>query len=231
VLLARIGVRRVGVYTLVGIFIWLAFHESGVHATIAGVILGLITPSYGWIDDGLLRRTVSAADDALERRAPEISRYATLQGLSLASREALSPLERIETALHPWVGFLIMPLFALANAGVPVSLDAVGQPVAVAVLAGLLVGKPLGIVGFSWIATKLGIASLPDKVGWGAVLGGGLLSGIGFTMALFIAGLALGKDQLDTAKVGVLVASGLAAVAGMTVLVLALKPEPAGEEG
>lgn len=224
--LARWGVRSIGVYTVLSVLTWLAFHESGVHATIAGVILGLITPAKGWVSDELLRRTVSAADDALEHRAPEVSRYATLRGVERASREALSPLERVETALHPWVGFFIMPVFALANAGVAVSLDAVGQPVALAVMAGLLLGKPLGIVGFSWVATRLGVARLPDGVGWGAVLGGGLLAGIGFTMALFIAGLALGVAELDTAKVGVLVASGVAAAAGMATLMVFLKPAP-----
>ncbi len=230
-ILAVLGVRSIGVYTLLGVLVWLAFHESGVHATIAGVILGLITPTAGWVDESLLRRTVSAADDALERRAPEVSRYSTLRGLERASREALSPLERIETALHPWVGFVIMPVFALANAGVPVSIEAVGQPVSIAVIAGLLLGKPIGIVGASWLATRLGIASLPQGVGWGAVLGGSLLAGIGFTMALFIAGLALGPEVLDAAKVGVLVASGVAAVAGMITLSLSLRPAPAVNDG
>ncbi len=221
-LLRFTGVRSIGVYSLVGVLVWLAFHESGVHATIAGVILGLITPTKGWIDEGLLRRTVSAADDALEHRTLETSRYGTLRTIETVSRESLSPLERIETRLHPWVGFAIMPLFALANAGVPVSLDAIGEPVSLAVMAGLLIGKPVGIVGFSWLATRLGVASLPKGVGWGAVLGGGLLAGIGFTMALFIAGLALSPEVLDTAKVGVLIASGIAAVVGMAVLMKAL---------
>ena len=223
-IMAKAGIRSIGVYTLMGILIWLAFHESGVHATIAGVILGLITPVRGWVDDELLHSTVKAADDALDSGDASVSHYALARGVERASRENLSPLVRIETSLHPWVGFAIMPVFALANAGVPVSMDAIGEPVALAVLAGLLLGKPLGIVGFSWLATRTGLASLPENVSWAAVLGGSLLSGIGFTMALFIAGLALGDDLLDTAKVGVLVASGLAAAAGMGVLIVALKP-------
>lgn len=227
--MARSGVRSVGVYTLVGIAVWLAFHESGVHATVAGVILGLSTPAKHWVGRGLLMDTLQKSRASLGDGAHDdhAVRHAILRQVEVASRESLSPLERIETALHPWVGFVIMPVFALANAGVPVSLDSVGQPVALAVLAGLVLGKPLGVLLFSWLATRTGLAVLPAGVGWGALLGGGLLAGIGFTMALFIADLALPAELLDTAKVGVLVASGLAAVAGMAVLLMTLK-QPAG---
>jgi NhaA family Na+:H+ antiporter len=218
-LFGRIGVRNVGVYTVLGALIWLAFHESGVHATIAGVILGLITPARSWVDRGLVSDTVNRASAIMGGEGWEESRYAVMKGVEKASREAMSPLERLEHGLHPWVSFLIMPVFALANAGVPVSGEAVAHPVAIAIIAGLLLGKPLGIVAFSWVATRLRIANKPPEISWGVLTGGGFLAGIGFTMALFIAGLALGDDLLNNAKMGILVASGLAAVIGMTMLV------------
>jgi NhaA family Na+:H+ antiporter len=115
-----------------------------------------------------------------------------------------------------------MPVFALANAGVEVRLSAFGDPVAIAIAAGLLVGKPSGILLACWLAVRVGIAKLPDGVGWGGVAGGGLLAGIGFTMALFIAGLALDGPMLDAAKVGILAASTLAALLGMAVLLRSL---------
>ncbi|MEK6234026.1 MAG: Na+/H+ antiporter NhaA, partial [Planctomycetales bacterium] len=150
-----------------------------------------------------------------------------LQHAQTASQEAVAPLTRLETALHPWVGFAIMPIFALANAGVPVTPDAFASPVAVAVMVGLVLGKPLGILLFSWIAVKIGIAQLPEGVNWGTMLAGGFLSGIGFTMALFVASLAFSGqyDLLDEAKVGVLAGSVLSAALGMGLL-LALLPKP-----
>jgi len=218
-LFGRIGVRNVGVYTVVGALIWLAFHESGVHATIAGVILGLITPARSWVDRGLVTDTVNRASAVMGGEGWDESRYAVMKGVEKASREAMSPLERLEHGLHPWVSFLIMPVFALANAGVALSGEAVVHPVAIAIIVGLLIGKPVGIVGFSWLAIRLRIAHKPAEIGWGAMVGGGFLAGIGFTMALFIAGLALGDDLLVNAKMGILVASGAAAVLGMSLLV------------
>lgn len=218
-LLARLGVRNFGVYTVIGAFIWLAFHESGVHATIAGVILGLITPARSRIGHDFVTDTVDRARALMGGEGWEASRYAVMRGVETASRESLSPLERLENGLHPWVSFLIMPVFALANAGVVLRADALADPVAVAIIAGLLVGKPLGIVGFSWVATRIRLAELPQGVGWGVLTGGGFLAGIGFTMALFISGLALPEELLDTAKMGVLLASAAAAVIGMTLLV------------
>lgn len=113
-----------------------------------------------------------------------------------------------------------MPIFALANAGVPLQLSELRAPIAVAVVLGLILGKPLGILAFSWIAVRTGLAQLPKGVHWGAILAAGFLSGIGFTMALFIAGLALSDELLDTAKIGVLVGSVLAAAAGISLLFL-----------
>ncbi|MEO6030067.1 MAG: Na+/H+ antiporter NhaA [Candidatus Binatia bacterium] len=180
--LTRAGIRTLAVYLLLAAAIWVAFLQSGVHATIAGVLLGLLTP--------------------------------------------IAPLATIEKGLHPWVTFVVMPVFALANAGVALDLAHLGDPVALAVGAGLLLGKPLGIVGASWIAVRLGLATLPDRVGWTAIVGGGGLAGIGFTMALFIAGLALGPELRAAAKVGILLGSTLAAIGGMGILLRVL---PRGE--
>ena len=225
--LARLGARSFLVYVIVGSLVWLGFHESGVHATIAGVILGLMTPTRVYIKPGLLE---SAYDlfrgegwDQATHRAMKVANIRKL------ARETVSPVEYLEGALHPWVSFLIMPLFALANAGVPFQLSDFGDPVAQAVTAGLLIGKPLGIVLFSFLAVRIGLAALPDGVTWGILTGGGFLAGIGFTMALFISELALQGDVLDAAKVGVLGASAVAAIIGMVLLNWLLpKGEPEG---
>ncbi len=204
---------------LLGLCVWIAFHESGVHATVAGVILGLVTPARAYFKDTTLAQAlerVTAAMhgnwDAPGHGAPEVRR------VRWATRETVSPLAYLETTLHPWVGFAIMPLFALANAGVPFIASDLADPVAVAIGMGLVIGKPIGIVGFSWLAVRAGLAALPQGVTWGLLLGGSLLAGIGFTMALFISGLALDADTLDAAKVGVLAASTIAAALGMLVM-------------
>jgi NhaA family Na+:H+ antiporter len=148
-----------------------------------------------------------------------------LRQMERATRKSISPLERHETELHPWVGFLIMPVFALANAGVPIEAADIVDPVALATALGLFVGKPVGILLFSFLAVKLGLTRLPEGVNWGAVVGGGFLAGIGFTMALFISGLALSGPLLDAAKVGVMAGSALSAAVGMTLLIVFL-PKP-----
>jgi Na+:H+ antiporter, NhaA family len=211
ILLQKLGVRSIPVYVVVGALVWYAFHESGVHATIAGVILGWLTPIRPWVDkerlEGILKEGGSGG-----------------RTLAIAARESVSPLERLETALHPWVGFVIMPLFALANAGVRLEPGAFRDPVAMAVATGLVVGKPVGILLFALVAVKAGLARLPAGVGWGAVAAGGALAGIGFTMSLFIAGLALPPELLDAAKVGILGASAVSAAVGM--LALGLRKQP-----
>ncbi len=224
--LQRLGVRSVGLYTACGIGVWFAFHESGVHATIAGVILGLMTPARAYLSESLFGNMLRRAEQVLQGEWESASdRGGRARRFVSASREMVSPLEYLETLLHPWVSFIIMPLFALANAGVVVSLSDFGHPVAIAVTAGLVLGKPIGVLLLSWLAIRLGLAALPDGVGWPAMLGGGLLVGIGFTMALFIAGLALDGPTLDAAKVGILGASAVAAVLGMVVLARSL-PTP-----
>jgi NhaA family Na+:H+ antiporter len=225
----RLGVRSFPAYTLIGILVWLAFHQSGVHATIAGVILGLMTPARSYLSEGRFGEVLHRAGQVFQgggwkterRRAEKIRRF------QWAARETIPPLEYLEHTLHPWVGFVIMPVFALANAGVPVHLSDLGAPVAMAVAAGLVVGKPAGIVLLSWLAVRLNVGKLPEGVTWRMIVAGGSLAGIGFTMALFIAGLALGDPLLlDTAKIGVLMGSLLSATIGMALLALFLPRTP-----
>ena len=222
--LMEIGVRNLAVYLLTMVLIWFAFHESGIHATIAGVIFGLLTPTQAWISEGRLGMIASNTCNFLrgEGWSDSPDRYDILRKMEVAARKSISPLKRFETELHPWVGFLIMPLFALANAGVKIHLSDFTSPVALAVLLGLLLGKPAGITLFSWLAVKLGLARLPQGVSWGVIVGSGFLAGIGFTMAIFIASLALKSNLLDAAKVGIIVGSFLSAIIGLAALALLL---------
>jgi Na+:H+ antiporter, NhaA family len=222
-LMMKVGIRTQFIYYAVMVLTWLAFHESGIHATIAGVIFGLMMPTRSWISVSRLESIVDKTRHfLLGDRWSSGERYAMLRQMERATRKSISPLERHETDLHPWVGFLIMPVFALANAGVPVQVADLLNPVALATALGLFVGKPVGIMLFSWLAVKSGIARLPEGVNWGALLGGGFLAGIGFTMALFISSLALGGVILDAAKVGVMAGSALSAVIGVTLLIVFL---------
>jgi NhaA family Na+:H+ antiporter len=225
--MARVGIRSFGLYTIAGLFVWFAFHESGVHATIAGVILGLMTPAHSYISKSVFAQFADRAGAVIrgDDWDAESHRPARIRRFTRAARETVSPLEYLEGLLHPWMGFAVMPIFALANAGVAFQIADATSAVALAVAAGLVIGKPVGIVLVSFLAVKIGVATLPKGVGWGAIMGGGLLAGIGFTMALFIAGLANLGDSLDEAKVGVLAASAFAGVAGIGVLVAVL-PRP-----
>ena len=219
VAMSRLGVRSVGMYFMAGLWVWLCTLKSGVHPTISGVLLGLLTPVHPWLGGpkflGFLRHT----DDTLRKEETTIERARELVAdLSFASREAVSPLFRVETALHPWVAFGIMPLFALANAGVPIELGGIGEPVAVAVAAGLFLGKAIGIFGASWLTVKLGLAARPEGVTWPILGGAAFLGGIGFTMALFIASLGLSGGLLLSAKLGIILGSFASAVFGMFIL-------------
>jgi len=223
-LMARLGVRAFLPYVLIGCLVWFGFHESGIHATIAGVILGLMTPARAYLSSTSFGRMIRRADGAVHGDWEGMPHRAEkLRWFQWATREAIPPLQYLETALHPWTSFLILPLFALANAGVPFQLSDVADPVAVAAAAGLVIGKPLGIVLFSWLAVRLGLGRLPEGVGWLAIAGGGLLCGIGFTMALFIAELAIDGPALNAAKVGIIGASVVAAAGGMSLLVWRLQ--------
>ena len=233
VLMRKSGIRRFAPYVLAGALVWFAVHESGIHPTIAGVVLGLMTPSRPLVSNSLLVRFVHEVGDYLHGELPDtnrdlmLERSSRLGKLAEATRETISPLERLETALHPWVGFIIMPLFALANAGVAIEPGALRDAVAVAVVAGLAIGKPVGIVLFSFAAVRIGLARLPESISWMTLTAGGVLAGIGFTMSLFIAELALEGEPLDAAKIGIIGGSTLCAAAGMLLLVVFARRSPA----
>jgi NhaA family Na+:H+ antiporter len=220
--LNRLGVRTVGIYLVIGAGIWFAVLQSGIHPTISGVLLGLLTPASAWIGQTTLREAIADVLLRVSEQSDYEAEDADYRRLEFAARESLSPLHRLEHLLHPWVGFVIMPLFALANAGVAIRLGAVSDPIALSVAAGLVLGKPIGIFGFSFVAVKLGLAVLPDGVNWKMMLAAGCLGGIGFTMSLFIAGLALTPDHLDAGKVGIMIGSVISAAAGSGLLVLGI---------
>jgi len=224
-----IGVRSAWAYALIGIALWVAVLLSGVHATVAGVLLAMTIPSRTVINEDVLLRGARAAlqqfDDACHPNTTMLSNsahQAALRRLEVLSEKALPPLARLEFGLHGIVMFGIMPLFALANAGVDLSggRAALGSTVALGVIAGLVVGKPVGITLASWLAVRAGIAALPSGIDWRTLIGAAVLGGIGFTMSLFIAGLAFGgaPEQLTSAKLGTLVASVIAGVVGWAVL-------------
>ncbi len=232
VLLNRSGVDRLAPYLIVGALLWLAVLKSGVHATLAGVVLGLCVPARSRFSHASLLVHARASLDEAERDPDGAELH--LQALTCRLRHCQSPLRRLEHALHPWVAYGILPLFALANAGVNLSgltFAHLVSPLAGGVFLGLFVGKQLGVLLASWLAVKTRLATLPEGVRWPHLYGMGLLAGIGFTMALFIAGLAFGEGTSlhAQAKIGILSASLASAVVGVIVLTVASagKREPA----
>jgi NhaA family Na+:H+ antiporter len=219
--MSRIGLRGFPAYVLVGSLVWLAADASGIQPTVTGMVLGLLTPARRWVDDQRLYAILSqvVAHPSGGERSADTEDRQTLQMAEVAAREALAPLERLEIALHPWVGFLILPLFALANAGFTLSSGDVRSMLFSAVFVSYTVGKPLGVVAFSWLALRSGIAMRPPGLGWRFLVCGGMLAGIGFTMPLFIADLALATDLIGTAKLSVFLASTTSAVVGLGLLV------------
>jgi NhaA family Na+:H+ antiporter len=217
---ARLGIRSLWIYFGLGVGVWTAFDASGIHATLAGVILGLMTPSRSWVSDNRLHAILDrvVAYPPGDHWSGDTAGRRDLRRAGVAAREALSPLERLEFLLHPWVAFGIMPLFALANAGVPIVKGTFDANLAFAIFFALVFGKPTGIVLFSAIAVKLRVAIRAEELSWSLLAAGGVLAGIGFTMALFIAELAFSADLLDSAKLGVLAASLASATAGMLAL-------------
>ena len=227
-LLARIGVRRGGPYVLVGAAAWFATYQSGIHPTVAGVFLGLLTPARATLGEPAF--AAIAADLAGRLRERDLTTAAARRDLAAlrdAAREAVSPLARHEQRLHPWVAFGIMPLFALANAGVAFGTGGLLDPVSVAVMAGLVLGKPAGILLFSALSVASGATRLPDGVTWPMVAGGACLAGIGFTMALFLNSLAFPVAEfprLETAgKLGIMAGSLISLLLGAALLALAIR--------
>ncbi len=216
-----IGVRRVPIYVFIGILIWLAFLKSGIHPTICGVLLGLLTPASAWIGDkGLLEvmQTIFMRSRDRDLKNDQILRQHEVGPLSLMVTETIPPLERLEYSLHPWVAFVIIPLFALANAAVQVKMEYLFDAVSFAVAFGLVLGKPIGIVLFCWLGVKLNLARFPAVLNWKIMVGAGCLGGIGFTMSLFIAHLALTEPWLSAAKLGTLSGSLISMILGMGIL-------------
>ena len=216
------GVTNTLVYFTISILVWIAFFESGIHATISGVLIAMTIPMKVRIDTQQFVRRGRALMDIFEDEGPNTERRGrfaltttrqrgVLEELEEASKEVESPLQRLEHILHPWVAFVIIPVFALANAGVSlgdVGLDGLTSTVTLGILLGLVIGKPAGIVFFSWLAVRLGIASVPEDIGWMQIIGASLLGGIGFTMAIFVTGLAFVDESLVLqSKMAILIAS------------------------
>lgn len=215
------GVRSAWTYVIPALVIWDGAVQADVHPSLAGVMIGLMTPVQAWIGRVGFLEEVRARVDVLGKAEGEDERDLVphLQSLEQAGREAISPVERLIHALHGWVAFGILPLFAFANAGV--ALERVdflpdSWPVLFGIGAGLLLGKPLGILGLSWLAQKARLAALPPDLTWRHIVLVGILGGIGFTMSIFIADLAfLGGRTLEIAKVAILGSSALAALVGL----------------
>jgi NhaA family Na+:H+ antiporter len=222
--LKRNHVRFLPIYVALGAGVWLATYESGVHATIAGVVLGLLTPAVPFQrPDAVSREAHRVADETLDHPDPPDADAAQWLLLASLSRETVSSLARLEALLHPWTSFVVVPLFALANAGVSLSggtlREAVTSPISLGVILGLVVGKTVGITGASWIAARTGVGALPAGVSWSQLAGAAIVAGIGFTVSLLVAGLAFGEGpRLDVAKAGILAASTLAGAVGYLVI-------------
>ncbi|MDQ4144229.1 MAG: Na+/H+ antiporter NhaA [Actinomycetota bacterium] len=196
-LIALMRSRRVWwtpVYVLVGSGLWFATLQSGVHATIAGVALGLLAPARPADPEG----ASDAADEASSLVGEPTP--SALRRMSMQAQEAISVAERLEHFLHPWTSYAVIPIFALANAGVPLNVgvleSAVTSPVTLGIVLGLVAGKLVGITAFSWAATKMRIGAMPQDMSWGDLIGGAAIAGIGFTVSLFIAGLAFTDPQI-----------------------------------
>jgi NhaA family Na+:H+ antiporter len=227
-LMIRGGVRSPNAYLIVSLFFWIAMLRSGVHATLAGVILGFMTPIRPWFSlysferssGKLLRRFRNALSVGNFDRAE-----AMMGQMEELSRGTESQLDRRLRQVHPWSSYVVLPLFALANAGVALNSESLGRAVSSGItwgiLLGLVVGKPLGIVGFAWLAVKSRIAEPPKGATWANLAGVGMVAGVGFTVSLFVTGLAFNDpSQVEDAKIGVLVASAVAGLVGLAFLAL-----------
>jgi NhaA family Na+:H+ antiporter len=224
--LQHIGIGSAYAYVVPGAVLWIGLLKTGAHPTLAGVVLGLMTPV---VSVRSTRRPVDAASDAIrefidrltsdERTDPQ-ALLEPVKQLRFAQRELLPPVLRVQAALHPWVAFGIMPLFALANAGVNLGDTnlAGDQPLAVllGVALALIIGKPIGVLVFGWLPVRLGWCQLPPGMSWHWMALIGCLTGIGFTMSIFIANLAFADaDLLGAAKLGVLIASAVSGLVGL----------------
>jgi NhaA family Na+:H+ antiporter len=229
-ILNKLGTKSLIPYTILGIILWLAFLKSGVHATIAGVLLAFTIPASSRYDTNKFSDKVKqiinnfdAKGDHWKNVLNNSERQHDVMAIEESCEKVLTPLQRFEHQLHPWVAFFIIPVFALANAGVTVAdldiLSALLSPVSLGIILGLFIGKQMGIFAFSFLAVKLKFATLPEGVNWKNLYGAAILAGIGFTMSLFIASLAFTDPELmDLAKIGILSGSLLSGIAGFMFL-------------
>jgi NhaA family Na+:H+ antiporter len=224
---SRIGVRSVAAYLGIGVFIWLALELAGIHPTLTGIILGFMASTRRWVSDSRLQAILQSVrpPSAGKQRPAKLTR-ANLKRAQIATREALSPVEQLEAALHPWVAYMVMPLFALANADVVWRSGDLDFRIVTATVLGLAFGKPLGVILFSAIAVRGRLAALPADLSWSVLVGGSFLTGIGFTMALFIAELAYEPGLLGSAKVGITIASIISAATGFGALLALSRSRP-----
>ncbi|MFQ5948947.1 MAG: Na+/H+ antiporter NhaA [Acidimicrobiia bacterium] len=231
----RVGIRSIIFYVIAALSTWLFLLESGVHATLAGVAFGLLTPARPWYGDKDYQRRARTILDRheMDSHFPGDRERIDHDALTLAqvARESVSPLNRLEDAIHPWSSFVIVPIFALANAGVRFTdldlLDTATHPVALGVAVGLVVGKLFGVSLFTWFAVRFGFGVLPRNTGWSHIFGVAALAGIGFTVSLFITGLAFTDVALiDRAKLGIFMGSTLAGILGYLALRAFCPPAP-----
>lgn len=225
--LNRLSVRHPAPYIILGIFLWFAFLKSGIHATLAGVLLALLIPAHSKIRT---KEFINKQQSLLKKLKPSIDKKAlshedyqsTMKQLNGLNKHFEAPMHRLNRELLPLVTFLIIPIFAFANAGINIGSNfsnAISSPVVLGVVIGLVFGKQLGITLFAWIAVKTGFGSLPRNVSWTHIYGAAWLCGIGFTVAIFIANISFIDETLITqAKMGILFASLLAGAGGYLIL-------------
>ncbi|HVZ95108.1 MAG TPA: Na+/H+ antiporter NhaA [Phycisphaerales bacterium] len=230
-----LGIRKWWVYGFVGVLLWFCVLQSGVHATIAGVMGAMTIPARSWVRGDEFTRHIRRLADEFQvdyatggRTLTSGVQQSVLLTMEKLTEAAQTPLQRLEKGMLPLAAFVVVPIFALANAGVTigdVADHAIRDSEAWGIVAGLAVGKALGIAGFSWLAVKLGVCVLPTAVTWRHMIGVAILGGIGFTMSLFIAHLAFGaSERLEIAKLAVLTGSTLAAILGTIVLLTCPSP-------
>lgn len=224
-----LGIRRTGYYSILGICgLWVTFLYSGVHATLAGVIVAMTIPVKSKLNEQKIVSRFSNLIEKFKQTKPVRGFYVSqqqgeiIEDIKRTRRNAESPLQKLEHVLNPFVSFIVLPLFALANSGIEFNesiVESLTTPVSLGIIFGLILGKTIGIAGFSFLFVKLKIAELPKNTGWGMMIGAAIMGGIGFTMSIFISELAFPSELVRThAKMAILFASTLAAVLGMFII-------------
>lgn len=224
-----IGVRSTGFYGLLGIGgLWLAFLMSGVHPTIAAVLTAFTIPASVVVPESIFHRKMSSLLEKFNKATPNDKSTITLEQQKILHKiehlttEASTPLQRLEHSLHPLVAFIVIPLFALANAGVTIDLNNLSNltsSITLGVSLGLFVGKFIGVTGVVYLITKLKLSDLPDGTNWKHIIGAGFLAAIGFTMSLFISELAFtDKNMVEQAKIGIILTSTIAGIIGYSII-------------